>query len=425
MHLFFSKAKQLVETFFSKRMLVIFFLGFSSGLPIMLVGAFLKLWLRRSGVDLSTIGMLSWVLLPYTLNFLIGPFMDRFIPLKLGRRRSWLIITQLLLTAALFTMGLFEPSTNLNTLIVIAILIASFSAAQDVAVDAYRRERLPDQELGIGSSFGVFGYRIAMLVAWGWGPWMVGKAPLLFAGIEAQLSYGQIYQVMAGFMLIGVVTTCICLEPKVEHSYPDNFLATIKSSFFEFFQRKSALYILGFIFLYKLGDAFAGSLLPAYYVDVGFTDKQVGTIAGMFGLASSITALAVGGSIVYYMGFFKALWVCGFLQALSTASFAILKLTGPSTWALTGVILFEDFSSGMGTAALVAFMASIANKKFTATQYALFSSLASSGRSVFAGFAGFSSAYLGWKLFFITGGILAIPGLVMLYKVQKNSSSKG
>lgn len=403
----------------SKRMLTILLLGFSSGLPIMLVGSVLKNWLRREGVDISTVGYMSWIMIPYSFNFLWAPVLDRFTISRLGRRRGWILLSQIFLVLGLIGIGLSNPSFSISAMVILGIIVAFFSATQDIAVDAYRREILPDEELGVGAALGVYGYRVAMLVAGGLGLWIVDPETLNF-------TFNQTYFLMAAFMLIGVCTTFFAQEPEQTENTPQTMIESVFLPFKEFLSREGAIIILLFVLFFKMGDAIAGSMLQPFYVDIGFSNKDIGAIGQGIGFFSTMAGLFLGGSIIYWAGIYRSLWVFGILQAVSTMFFVVLTVTGPQWWALASVVAFEDLSSGMGTAALVAFMGSMANKKFTATQYALLSSLASFGRTFFSGFAGDMILYMGYGSFFIFCSALASLGLILLFfmkKIYHSSSS--
>jgi PAT family beta-lactamase induction signal transducer AmpG len=414
---------ELLQALRSKRMLTVFLLGFSSGLPIMVVYGSIKLWLKREGIDLSTIGYFSWIAMFYSYNFLWAFLFDRYQPFKMGRRKSWLLITQVGIALSFVLLSLGDPHTSIPFIAIAGGLLCFWSASQDVAVDAYRNEILEDNELGVGASLGVYGYRIGMWVASGFGIWITDQETWAW-------SFNQMFQLMAVFSLIGVGATLWAEEPKMKGESPQNLRDSVVLPFLDFFKRSGSLWILFFIFLYKFGDSFAGSMNRPYYADLGFSNKDIGEIASTLGLFSSLLGLIIGGSIIFRYGFYVSLWISGILQALSTACFALLPFyVGKLPFAF--VVFFEDVSSGMGTAALVAFMGYLSNKRFTATQYALFASLASLGRTLFAGFAGNLIQYLkanpwigmnwphvGYIQFYIFGALLAIPALLFLPKFK-------
>lgn len=401
----------LLRALKSKRMLVILLLGFSSGLPYMLLASSLKIWLRREGIDLSTIGYISWVMIPYSLNFCWAPLLDRFIPLPLGRRRSWILIAQLGLILSLAGLSLAQPRISLGLVIALAIAVAFFSATQDIAIDAFRREAIADEEQGIAASFVVYGYRVGILVASGLGLWLVDPTTV-------GLSFNQMFLLMAVILAIGVATTLVATEPRVEHPLPTTFQQAVVAPFVEFLKRPGAWVFLAFVLLFKVGDSFAASITAAFYVDVGFSDAQIAQAAKAVGFFSTMIGLFLGGVLIYKLGILRALLIFAFLQAFSTASFALLDAIGPNWWALAGIVAFEDVSSGMGTAALVAFMSLLANKQYTATQYALLSSLASFGRTVLSGFAGEVGEAVGYTAFYLLSSAMAVPGILLLLRIS-------
>jgi Arabinose efflux permease len=402
---------------FSKQMLIVLLLGFSSGLPLMMTGGTLKMWLAREQVDISTIGYFSWVGLSYSLKFIWAPLLDRFVLFKNWRRKSWMLISQLLIMASMFFLGTLSPHVDLSLMATMAIVIAFFSATQDIAIDAYRRELLSNEDLGLGSSLNIYGYRVAMLIASGVGVGFVGSE--IFP-----LTWGQLYYWIAGLMLVGIATTLWAPEPKVDAPPPRTLMEAVIDPFKEFMSRDGAWFILAFIFMFKLGDAMSGALLNPFYVDMQYSNASIALIAKTFGLVSSLGGLAIGGFAIFYIGIYRSLWIFGIFQALSTAAFALLTyIPGPQDWALGAVVVFEDVSSGMGSAAFVAFMAALTNKKYTATQYAILSSIATLGRNFFSGFAGNMVKSLGWAPFFYTCALIAIPGLVMLIWMRRHTEA--
>jgi PAT family beta-lactamase induction signal transducer AmpG len=417
-----EKKTPLLKEIFSKKMLITFLLGFSSGLPLLLTGGTLKTWLAREQVDISMIGYFGWVGLAYSLKFIWAPLMDRFtISQKLGRRRGWMLLSQVLLVASIAGIGMFDPKFSLMNMAVLAILTAFFSATQDIVIDAYRRELLKNEELGFGSSMNMYGYRIAMLFSGGLGIGLVGSETW-------NISWSELYYIMAALMGIGILTTLWAPEPKVEEAPPRTLMSAVVDPFREFLKRDGAYVMLMFVFLFKLGDALSGAMLNPYYVFIGYSNADIGLIAKTFGLISSLVGLFLGSTLMYYIGIYRSLWIFGILQALSTGAFAILTMTGPQNWALAFTVCFEDVSSGMGNSAFIAFISAITNKRYTATQYAILSSVATLGRNFFSGFSGDMVKGLGWANFYYTCMFIAIPGLLMLFlmrKYQKQTEAVG
>ncbi|MBC7421471.1 MAG: AmpG family muropeptide MFS transporter [Bdellovibrio sp.] len=403
---------------FSKNMLIVFALGFASGLPLLLTGATLKQWLAQDKIDIKTIGFFSWVGLAYSFKYLWSPLLDRYFSEKIGRRKTWMILSQIGLVGGIVMMGAQVPTLDLTSLAMWAVFVAFMSATQDIAIDAYRREFLTNEEIGLGSSMGVYGYRVAMLVAGGVGVSFVADSDIL----GNKISWNQLYYIMAGVMALCSLITFFVPEPEREAA-PRSIIEAVVAPFIEFFKRPEAIFILLFVFAFKLGDQIAGSLLTPFYKDMGFHNAEIGVITKSFGLASSLAGLFVGGLALLKFGIRKCLWAFGILQALSTASFALVVYTGPVIWSLATTVLFEDFATGMGTAAFTAYIASITSRKFTATQFALLTSVATLGRTLFSGFSGILQAEVGWANFFYIGGLMALPGLALLWWIDKNQKT--
>ena len=386
-------------------MLVALLMGFSCGLPLLLTISVLQAWMKEEGVDLTVIGMMALVGLPYTLKFLWAPFLDRFTLPFLGRRRGWLLVAQFALIFSIAGLGFTDPGKNPWIVAFAAFLVTFFSASQDIVVDAYRREDLPDQELGLGSSLYVNGYRVGMLLASGGGLIMADYIP-----------FSMVYLIMAVCILPGVLTTLLAPEPTITHGIPRTIREAVVDPLVEYFKRDGAVWILAFILLYKIGDTMASSMTIPFYLDIGFSKTEIGAIVKLFGFWAVIAGTLIGGVLMLRLGINRSLWIFGFLQAISTACFAILARIGHSVSVLSGVIAFENLSSGMGTAAYMAFMASITNKRFTATQYALLTSLMGVPRVFASAPTGFLAKNMGWVSFFIACTLIAIPGMLLLLK---------
>jgi len=393
----------MLRLIFTPRMLVSFLMGFSCGVPLLLTLSVLQAWMKEEGVDLTVIGLFALVGLPYTLKFIWSPVLDRFTLPFLGRRRGWLLVIQILLVAVIAGLGLTSPRENPWLVATAAFLVTFFSASQDIVVDAYRREDLSDMELGLGSSLYVNGYRIGMLLA--------GSGGLIMADF---FSFRQVYLFLAASLLVGVATTLCCREPEVPEGTPKSLREAVFDPFIEYFRRDQALLILSFILLYKIGDQMASTMTIPFYLDIGFTKTEIGAVAKLFGFWATIAGGLLGGIILLRLGIRKALWGFGILQAVSTAGFSVLAVIGNSVPVLAAVIAFENLSGGMGTAAYVAFMASITNKKFTATQYALLSSLMGVPRVIASAPTGFMAQSTGWFAFFVICTVIAVPGLFLL-----------
>ena len=406
----------LLHTLLTRRMLMCVALGFSSGLPLYLLLQLLPAWLRSEGLNLKTIAAFAFMQLPYTWKFLWAPLMDRYTLLaKFGRRRSWILATQAALLLSIVALGQFEPQQDIATIALLATLVALFSASQDIVIDAYRREILSDAELGLGNSIHVNAYRIAGLVP--------GSLALILAD---HLPWAQVFFIVALFMLPGIGFTLWAQEP-ASLSAPKTLLASVVEPFKEFIQRSGwqhALWVLLFILLYKLGDSMATALATPFYLDMGFSKTDIGAIAKGSGLLMQIAGAFVGGLWMLKLGINRGLWVFGVLQALSILGFAWLAHSGPfaeigaAERSLLGFVIgCEAFGVGLGTVAYVAYMARETNPAYTATQLALFTSLSAVPRSVFNALTGGMVEALGWQQFFYMCTLLAIPGLVLLFKV--------
>ena len=386
-------------------MLVAFVMGFACGLPLLLTISVLQAWMKDEGVDLAVIGMMALVGLPYTLKFLWAPFLDRFSLPFLGRRRGWMLVAQIALMMSIAGLGQSDPVQNPWLLVFAAFLVTFFSASQDIVVDAYRREDLADEELGLGSSLYVNGYRVGMLLASGGG--------LIMADY---MDFSMVYLILAGCMLPGLIATLLTPEPAIPAGTPKTMREAVVDPLVEYFSRQGALWILAFILLYKVGDTMASAMTIPFYLDIGFSKSEIGAVVKLFGFWATIAGGLAGGILMIRLGINRSLWIFGILQALSTAGFALLANVGYSIPLLSSVIAFENLSSGMGTAAYAAFMASITNKKFTATQYALLTSLMGIPRVLASAPTGFLAKNVGWETFFIFCTLIAIPGMLLLLK---------
>ncbi|HFD11342.1 MAG TPA: MFS transporter [Crenotrichaceae bacterium] len=389
-------------------MLVAGIMGFYAGLPLLLTGSVLQAWMRESGIDLATIGVFALVGLPYTLKFLWAPLLDRFSPTRLGRRRSWLLIAQLLLVISLVALAYTNPALSTTMVAVCAMIIAFFSATQDAVIDAYRRESLTDSEQGLAASFYVNGYRVGMLLASGGG--------LIIADMTG---FHTMYLGMAAVMATAIPVTLLAAEPAPHPDQPKTLNQAVVQPFVEFLKRKDAVLILLFIVLYKSGDTMASHMTMPFYLDIGFSKTEIAAIVKLFGFWATILGGILGGILILRIGIYAALWLFGILQAVSTAGFAVLANIGASMTGLAAVISFENISGGMGTAAFIAYMASQTDKRFSATQYALLSSLMGVPRVLIAVPTGKIAELFGWQQFFLICTAAAIPGLLLLLRLRR------
>jgi PAT family beta-lactamase induction signal transducer AmpG len=397
-----------------RNLAVILLLGFSSGLPLALTGQTLQAWMTVDGVDLSTIGVFTLVGIPYTWKFLWAPAMDRFVPPFLGRRRGWLLVTQAALALGLTMMATLTPSRDLAAMATLALFVAFASASQDIVVNAYTTDIAPPAERGLTGAMGVVGYRIAMLVS--------GALALVLvagSGWIPALGWHGTYLAMATLMGVGVIATLWGREPELAAPPPRSLRDAVADPLREFISRPGALWLLLLLVLYKLGDAFAGSLTTAFLLrGPGFSLADVGYVYKVVGLVSTIVGVIVGGALMVRFGLFRSLMAFGILQAVSLLAFMWLALAGKSYPIMVFAVALENVTTGMATAAFVALLMAMCDHRYTATQYALLSALATFGRVYVGPAAGYATdpRYLGlpWPTFFFCTFLLALPGLALL-----------
>jgi PAT family beta-lactamase induction signal transducer AmpG len=402
-------SESVARIVFSRRMLVCVLFGFSSGLPLYVMQQLLPAWLRDEGVSLREIGLFSLVGLPYVWKFAWAPLADRYVPPFLGRRRGWALATQVVLLVLLAGFGACEPRTSTLTIAALALAVSFFSATQDIAIDAYRRELLSDAELGLGNALFVNAYRVSGLVP--------GSLALILAD---RIPWSAVHLVVAAFMAVGIVTTLLASESPPELGTPLTLRDAVIEPFREFFTRtdvRSAFRVLGFLFLYKLGDSMATALATPFYLDMGFTMTEIGSVAKLIGFWATIGGSILGGLVMTRVGINRALWLFGVVQVVSILGFATLAEAGRSIPLLGAVVLFEYLGVGLGTSAFVAFIARSTDKRFSATQYALFSSFIALPRTVVNASTGFIVESVGYTAFFLVCTVLALPGMVLLVKV--------
>ncbi|MEC7948316.1 MAG: MFS transporter [Myxococcota bacterium] len=407
----------LVSAILSRRMLVCVLTGFSSGLPLYVGRQLMPAWLDVSGVDLSTIGIFGLLGLPYTLKFLWAPLLDRFTLPALGRRRGWALLLQGLLLGCLAGYAALDPAASLGTIAALTGVVAFLSASQDIVLDAWRREMLPDAELGLGNSLFVNGYRLAALVP--------GSLALFLAD---RLPWWKVHLVVATFMVIGIAATALSPEAPPPKGRPRTLAEAVWEplrSFFFVRGARRALTILAFLLFYKLGDTMATALLTPFYLDIGFTLTEIATVAKFAALGAAVIGGLGGGALMLRIGINRALWLFGGVQFTSILGFVGLALLGPSKTALFAAVSFEYLGVGLGTAAFVAFIARETDKRYTAFQLALLTSLAGVPATIVASSAGMLAEATGWPVFFACCTALAVPGLLMLPRVAPWNSDAG
>jgi PAT family beta-lactamase induction signal transducer AmpG len=395
--------------FLERRLLICLFTGFASGLPLFILYQLVPAWLRSEGVGLKEIGFFALVGIPYTWKFIWSPLMDRYTPATLGRRRSWMLITQLLMLVSIGFLGFLDPKTQLSEIAILCAITAFLSASLDISIDAFRREILPDRELGLGNSIHVTTYRIAGLIP--------GSLSLI---LSDHYAWDVVFIITAAFLSLGILMVLFSEEPKVNSHRPLTLKAAITEPFQEFFGRhgvQSALWILSFMFLYKLGDSMATALSTPFYLDLGFTKTEIGLVAKHAALWPAIFGGILGGIMMLRIGINKALWLFGGVQILSFLGFAILAEVGYRLWVLALVIGFEYLGVGLGTAAFVAFIARTTSPAYTATQLALFTALTALPRTFASSTTGILVESIGWTNFYLLCTAIAIPGMLLLFRV--------
>ena len=404
-----STSPSIKEVLLDKRMLICVFTGFSSGLPLFILYQLIPGWLRSEGVSLADIGLFSLIGIPYVWKFIWSPVMDRYSFPLLGRRRGWMLVTQILLFISIALFGFVDAKISLWQVAYLAAAVAFFSASQDIVLDAYRRELLPDNELGLGNAIHVQAYRLSGLVP--------GSLAFILAD---HVSWQIVFIVVAAFMLVGITLTLVIKEARTEHHVPQSLKQAVILPFQDFIQRKglkSALQILLFLFLYKLGDSMATALQTPFFLDMGFSKTEIGVVAKSASLIAMTIGLAVGGIVMIKLSINRALWLFGFVQITSILGFAALAEIGHNTMALALAMGFEYLGVGLGTAAFTAYIARTTNPTFAATQFALFTALTALPRTFANASTGFIVDTLGWTHFYFLCVLLAIPGMLMLFKV--------
>ncbi|AJG17653.1 MULTISPECIES: muropeptide transporter [Cupriavidus] len=398
-----------LDIFRNRRIGAMLTLGFASGLPLALTSGTLQAWMTVEGLDIKTIGFFSLVGQAYIFKFLWAPLMDRYTPPLLGRRRGWLLVTQIGLVLGIAGMAFCPPHEALWTLAALATLVAFLSASQDIVFDAYSTDVLRAPERGVGAAVKVLGYRLAMLVSGGLALWLADRV----------LGWQQMYLLMAGLMGIGIVSLLWAPEAESPARTPRSMEEAILGPLRDFFSRPGAWWLLLLIVLYKLGDAFAGSLSTTFLIrGVGFSAGEVGLVNKTLGLAATIVGALFGGTLMVRLGLYRSLMLFGILQGVSNLGYWILAVTPPHLWTMGATIAVENLCGGMGTAAFVALLMTLCNRSFSATQYALLSALASVGRVYVGPSSGYLVEAFGWSAFYLSTVVVAVPGVVLLWAMR-------
>ena len=423
--------RESLAVYLQPRVLIVLLLGFSSGLPLALSGSTLLIWMREAGVNLGTIGLFALVGTPYTLKFLWAPLVDAmhlpFFTRAFGRRRGWLLFSQLLLIAAIMLLAATDPARSPLFVAVAALLVAATSATQDIVVDAFRVESLPESEQAAGMASYVAAYRIGMLVSTAGALFIVSGFEE--TGLTRTASWMWGYVVMAALVLIGCVTALVATEPepsvRAEAATHDEnaFTRVIHAAvgaFSEFLTRKDAIAALAFVVLFKFTDAFSGNMTAPFVIDLGFSRNDYAAIVKGVGLAATLIGGFAGGFVARRYSLAASLWIGGVLQAVANLSFSWLAAIGINQWALALAITAENFTSAIGTVIFVAYLSALCrNPLHTATQYALLTALSAVGRTYLSSGAGFIAKAAGWPLFFVICMLVAIPSLILLIWLQR------
>jgi PAT family beta-lactamase induction signal transducer AmpG len=423
--------REALAVYLQPRVLIVLVLGFSSGLPLALSGSTLLVWMRESGVDLGTIGLFALVGTPYTLKFLWAPLVDALhVPLLtkwLGRRRGWLVFAQLLLIAAILLLAVTDPAKSPFYVALGALLVAAASATQDIVVDAFRVESLPESEQAAGMASYVAAYRVGMLIS-------TAGALFLVSGFEAtgltkSIAWMWGYIAMAAMVLIGMIAALVATEPEQsrraeEASSGDSAFTRVTraavGAFTEFLTRKDVWAVLAFVILYKFTDSFSGTMTAPFVIDLGFTRNDYAAIVKGVGLAATLIGGFAGGFLARAWSLEACLWTGGVLQAISNLAFAWLAYVGLNQWALALAITVENFTGAIGTVIFVAYLSSLCQSPLhTATQYALLTAFAAIGRTYLSAGAGYVAQATGWPAFFVLSVLVAVPSLILLAWLQR------
>jgi MFS transporter, PAT family, beta-lactamase induction signal transducer AmpG len=435
-----SSFTEALAVYLKPRVLIVLCLGFSAGLPLALSGSTLLVWMREAGVDLGTIGLFALVGTPYTIKFLWAPLVDALdapiLSRLLGRRRGWLVLSQLLLIAAIVLLAVCDPTRSPWLIALAALLVAAASATQDIVIDAFRIESLAESEQAAGMASYVAAYRVGMLAS-------TAGALFLVTGFEdfglsKTGAWTAGYLAMAALVVVGIVTTLIATEPEksaaaeVDHAAHarENPLIRVtvaaRGAFSDFLTREVAFVVLAFVVLYKLCDAFAGAMTAPFVIDIGFTRNDYAAIVKGVGLAATLIGGFAGGLVARALPLSTSLWIGAILQTLSNLVFSWLALVGTNHWALTAAIIAENFTGAIGTVIFVAYLSALCNNPLhTATQYALLTALTAIGRTYLSAGAGYVAEASGWPMFFVISTLTAIPSLFLLAWLQRRGHFEG
>jgi len=404
------------EFYMKARIWIVHFLfGLTSGIPLLLTGSTLQLWMKDLNINIKTIGAFALVGLPYNLKFLWSPLIDRYSMPFLTRRRGWLLFSQLLLILTIVLLGAHHPLDSILTTAILALMVSFMSATQDILIDAYRREALTEKQMGFGLSLYSTGYRIGMLIAGSMALWIVD---------QFHWSWFEIYSLVAAFIGFGILATFMAPEVDSQEYIPKTLSEAVVGPFRDFFNMKGVWLILAFLLFYKLGDNLSGALTAPFVVEHGYSKTEYAVAVKGVGLISLLLGGFLGAGVMAKIGLNRALWVFGFMQAFSILGLVWLSGIEKNNFALGLVIALEMLSAGMAVPAFNTFIAFLTNKKFTATQYALLTSLAALPRTLLSAPSGFIKEGLGsWSAYFIFCSLITIPGMLLLFKVAPFSKT--
>ncbi|NOK04543.1 MULTISPECIES: AmpG family muropeptide MFS transporter [Myxococcus] len=401
----------ILEVLKSPRIWLLVAVGFASGLPLWLTGVTLSAWMKDEGVNLKTIGVFGLVSMPYTFKVLWAPLMDRYTLPFLGRRRGWMLVTQVLLMGAIAAMGLVNPKDAPVTMAAMAVLVTFLSASQDIVADAWRTDILTVEERGLGNSTYITGYRLGMLTA--------GALALTLSDIAG---WSQTYFIMGLLMAVGVVATLLAPEPQGSKP-PRNLTDAVVKPFVEYFTRKGAIAVILFLVLYKLGDAIAAGMVTPFYKELGFSNTEIGALSKGLGMVSTIAGGLLAGLLMVKLGTRRSLFVFGAAQALTNLMFMGLALVGKNDLMLAATITVDNLCGGLAVTAFAAYLMSLCHKSFSATQYALLSALGTVANRLISASSGYLAEWLGWPTFFAGTVLLAVPALVLLAFLPENAAT--
>lgn len=410
--------KQLInplKIYFDRRMPVMLALGFSSGFPLVLVFSTLNLWLKESGISLTVIGMMSLIKTPYSFKWLWAPFVDRIrLPLfgRLGRLRSWAALSQLLLLVSVLAMSAVDI-TNLRFVVILALLIVLSSGTQDIVLDAYRVDRFDVSEQAAGAAVFILGYRLGMIFS--------GAGALFLSDI---VGWHLVYAIMSLGAFVGLVTVLLIKEPeKIPEPKTTNFRNFIRQGVIaplkEFLERRHWRTMVLFIFFYRMSDAYMGPMAYPFYDDIGFSRSEIAAASKIYGMIATIAGSFIGGMVLNKMGMFRGLMLCGILQSLTNLVYVLLSYAGHNFAILSMTVAVDNIAGGMSSIALVAYLSALCNKKYTATQYALLSSLMTFARDIFSSTSGYMAHMMDWEEFFIITTVMGIPAILLLIRLMR------